>query len=87
MSTITEEGALNQKGFVLRPDEFEAIRSFLFEHTGISLSEAKQDLVSSRLAKRLRHFGLRTFGDYLSLFERKGSRRRITAIHQLHDDQ
>jgi chemotaxis protein methyltransferase CheR len=52
-------------GFALRDDEFEAIRNFLYEETGIALGNAKRDMANSRLAKRLRHFGLHSFGEYL----------------------
>jgi len=45
--------------------DFEAIRNFLYQETGIALGEAKRDMVTSRLARRLRHFGLNSLGEYL----------------------
>ena len=48
-------------------DEFERLREFIHRHTGISLSDHKRALVCSRLAKRLRHHGLRTYTDYYFL--------------------
>jgi chemotaxis protein methyltransferase CheR len=59
------EPASHGSGFTIRDEEFQAIRQFLYEETGISLGASKQDMVSSRLAKRLRHHGLRSFGEYL----------------------
>ncbi|WP_210397257.1 CheR family methyltransferase [Motiliproteus sediminis] len=52
---------------VITAAEFEQFRRFIFERAGITLSDAKQRLVTGRLAKRLRHFGISRYGDY---FER-----------------
>jgi chemotaxis protein methyltransferase CheR len=52
-------------GFFIREDEFQAIRAYLYDETGISLGDAKKDMVSSRLARRLRHHSLHSFGEYL----------------------
>ena len=56
--------------FVFTSADFERIRKLIYEHAGISLSVAKQDMVYSRLARRLRETGKRTFSDYLALLER-----------------
>jgi chemotaxis protein methyltransferase CheR len=47
--------------------DFERVRKMIYERAGISLSEAKQDMVYSRLARRLRARGLQRFSDYLDL--------------------
>ena len=49
--------------------EFNQIRALLFDKTGITLSDGKKPLVSGRLAKRLRHFGFKKFGDYYQQLE------------------
>ena len=49
--------------------DFERIRKLIYEHAGISLSHAKQDMVYSRLARRLRARRLEKFADYLILLE------------------
>lgn len=46
---------------------FERFRRFIYETAGINLAPHKRQLVSSRLQKRLRHFGLRSYDDYLEL--------------------
>ena len=56
--------------FVFTQADFEQVRKLIYEHAGISLSTAKQDMVYSRLARRLRDRNLRTFGDYLALLRR-----------------
>ncbi len=61
------EPAAHASGFAIRDHEFREIRQFLYDETGISLGDSKQDMVCSRLAKRLRHHGLRSFDEYLRL--------------------
>lgn len=56
--------------FVLRDAEFNRIRELVREHTGISLSEAKRQLVYGRLTRRLRTLRMQGFGDYIELLEK-----------------
>jgi len=51
--------------FHFTDQDFERIRKLLYEHSGISLSDAKRDLVYSRVARRLRENSLTTFREYL----------------------
>ncbi len=44
--------------------EFEGFRRFIYEHAGIAMPPQKRHLVAGRLLKRLRHFGLSTYGEY-----------------------
>lgn len=44
--------------------EFNAFRQLIYELAGISLSDAKKILLAGRLAKRLRHYRLASFGAY-----------------------
>ncbi|MDT3669313.1 MAG: CheR family methyltransferase [Aromatoleum sp.] len=50
--------------------DFERIRKLIHAHAGIVLSPAKQDMVYSRLARRLRACGDRTFAEYLHRLDR-----------------
>lgn len=45
--------------------DFERVRDLLYQHAGISLSDSKDQLVYSRLARRLRLLGIARFDDYL----------------------
>ena len=56
--------------FKLTDAEFNRIRELVREHTGISLSDAKRQLVYGRLARRLRALQLSDFGAYIKLLER-----------------
>jgi chemotaxis protein methyltransferase CheR len=53
--------------------EFAQFQHFISDATGINLTEAKRELVTSRLAKRLKHCGVATYGEYFRLLERGDS--------------
>lgn len=48
-------------------EDFQHVRKLIYEHAGIALSDNKEDMVYSRLVKRLRVNGLIQFKDYLHL--------------------
>lgn len=50
--------------------DFDRVCKLIYDHAGISLSASKQEMVYSRLARRLRATGLANFRDYLALLER-----------------
>ena len=56
--------------FVFTLQDFERIRKMLYDRVGISLSPAKQDMVYSRLARRLRATNIGSFAAYLAHLER-----------------
>ncbi len=64
-------------------EEFARFRRFIYEHAGISLSPQKRQLVAGRLHKRLRHYGMRRYGEYFRLVsEPEGqSERQILVDH------
>jgi chemotaxis protein methyltransferase CheR len=59
-----------RREFVFTLADFEQVRKLIYEHAGISLSSAKQDMVYGRLAKRLREKGMKTFSDYLAALKK-----------------
>lgn len=52
---------------VLHDQEFAQFRDLIYRIAGISMTAAKKPLVSSRLAKRVRHHNLSSYGDYFRL--------------------
>ena len=87
-STVARAGGVAQFGrdqgereFSFSSADFERVRKLIYQHAGISLSPVKQDMVYSRLARRLRATGLitmesagkNTFGEYLDLLEKGGA--------------
>jgi chemotaxis protein methyltransferase CheR len=53
--------------FEFNDQDFNSLRSLVHKHTGISLSDAKRELVYGRLSRRLRALGLDSFLDYRNL--------------------
>jgi chemotaxis protein methyltransferase CheR len=60
----------SEREFEFTLADFERIRVLIRARAGIALASAKQDMVYSRLARRLRALGLRRFDDYLQRLER-----------------
>ncbi|MBI1175078.1 MAG: chemotaxis protein CheR [Sideroxydans sp.] len=56
--------------FLFTAHDFQRVRDLIYSHAGISLSDSKQELVYSRLSRRLRATGIRSFAEYLQLLER-----------------
>ena len=50
--------------------DFQRISKLIYQYAGISLSPVKQDMVYSRLARRLRATGKNSFADYLDALEK-----------------
>jgi len=57
------------KEFEFTDKDFQRVRTLVLDHTGISLSEIKHDMVYSRLAKRVRSLRLNSFKEYLGLLD------------------
>ena len=69
MTNAAGRTSLVEGEFVFTAEDFRHIAQTLHAHAGIALSEGKAALVYSRLAKRLRVLGLRSFRDYCALIE------------------
>ena len=55
--------------FSFEASDFERVRSLIYAQAGISLHAGKQAMVYSRLSRRLRETGHRSFGSYLQWLE------------------
>ena len=58
--------------FAFASADFERLRTLVYQHAGISLSPGKQAMVYSRLSRRLRDTGHRSFSSYLLWLEQQG---------------
>ena len=65
----SQGGGLVDGEFLFTAEDFKTIAQILHSHAGIALAEGKAALVYSRLAKRLRALGLRSFRDYCALIQ------------------
>ena len=59
----------NGKLFSFTPRDFARVRALIYQKAGISLSESKQEMVYSRLARRLRAKNINSFDEYLNGLE------------------
>lgn len=57
------------KEFIFTDDNFNHIREIVTAHSGIVLSDAKRDMVYSRLVRRLRKLAIRDFDQYCLMLE------------------
>ena len=69
MNINIQSGDGRDREFVFTAQDFERVRKLIYDHAGISLNEFKQDMVYSRLTRRLRATGINSFSDYLALLE------------------
>lgn len=56
---------LSDQEFSFSAADFERVRKLIYQRAGISLHEGKRAMVYSRLSRRLRETGHRSFNDYL----------------------
>ncbi|MGZ3182250.1 MAG: CheR family methyltransferase [Telluria sp.] len=57
------------KEFNFTHGDFERVRALIYKRAGISLADSKQEMVYSRLARRLRATGISSFNQYLDDLE------------------
>jgi chemotaxis protein methyltransferase CheR len=62
-------GEGRDREFAFTEKDFKRVCQLIYEYAGISLKPSKQDMVYSRLARRLRANGISSFRDYLALLE------------------
>lgn len=60
------------KEFDFTHRDFDRIRALIYQRAGIALTQSKQEMVYSRLARRLRATGIGSFVQYLDMLERRG---------------
>jgi chemotaxis protein methyltransferase CheR len=67
---LSSSDVIRDREFEFTDSDFERVRQMIYARAGISLNKSKQDMVYSRLARRLRATGIRNFRDYLTLLEK-----------------
>ncbi|MDP3087349.1 MAG: CheR family methyltransferase [Methylotenera sp.] len=66
---MLKENNQNDREFDFTAVDFARVRKLIYQHAGISLSEAKSDMVYSRIGRRLRTVGYDSFKNYLDNLE------------------
>ena len=62
-----EQASIHEREFVFSDKDFEKIRKFVKEETGITLSDAKKNMVYGRLSRRLRALDIKSFNEYIDI--------------------
>lgn len=70
MSAVLEPGPLSSP--VLSEEAFQRVRALIHRHAGIALNPSKQQMVHSRLSRRLRALRLNSFDRYLDDLQQQG---------------
>jgi chemotaxis protein methyltransferase CheR len=73
INTAKEYRSDTAKEFEFTPRDFNRVRALIHQRAGIALADSKQEMVYSRLARRLRATGIRSFQAYLDALERRDS--------------
>ena len=66
-ASVMDDSDERSREFQFRDEDFNALRTLVRQLTGISLSEAKRELVYGRLSRRLRALRLQSFSAYRDL--------------------
>ena len=69
MTQARQNRSDSAKEFEFTARDFERVRGLIYKRAGIALAESKQEMVYSRLARRLRATGITSFGRYLDDLE------------------
>lgn len=70
MKTAAANKVETIKEFEFTSRDFERVRSLIYKRAGIALADSKQEMVYSRVARRLRATGLTSFAKYLDDLEK-----------------
>ena len=71
--TATVSTRESTREFAFEKADFKNVQQMLFKKAGINLSDAKEAMVYSRLARRIRASNLRSFSEYLALVNKSES--------------
>jgi len=69
MKSVKQNMLDTVKEFEFTTQDFDRVRSLIYQRAGIALAESKQEMVYSRLARRLRAAGIVSFATYLNNLE------------------
>jgi chemotaxis protein methyltransferase CheR len=72
-NTLSSSASDPSREYQFTDRDFERVRQLIYARAGISLNESKQNMVYSRLSRRLRATGLVSFGQYLDRLEHDAS--------------
>jgi chemotaxis protein methyltransferase CheR len=69
MAETEQQRKTSEREFEFTSKDFDRVRALIYRSAGISLASGKQEMVYSRLARRLRVVGMTSFSHYLDTLE------------------
>lgn len=69
---------MSEREFKFRRAEFNELRAIVYDRTGISLKENKEQMVYTRLARRIRALELKDFAQYLAFLKSRDGEAEVT---------
>jgi chemotaxis protein methyltransferase CheR len=73
MNAATDTGDATRRDFKFGPRDFKRVQELIYGHAGIAIANTKEEMVYSRLSRRLRATSLPTFDSYLRYLETPGN--------------
>lgn len=83
VQAMAEASVPDSREFRFDDEDFAFLRAMVKEQTGINLSEAKRELVYSRLSRRLRQMHLSGFGEYCALLQQGDAEELVRMVNAL----
>jgi chemotaxis protein methyltransferase CheR len=74
---------MNEREFQFTKYDFDRLRQLVNEHTGIKLSDHKQEMLYSRLSRRLRALHLSSFSSYYKLLQKDNGEELVHFINAI----
>jgi chemotaxis protein methyltransferase CheR len=74
---------MNEREFHFTKYDFDRLRQLVNEHTGIKLSDHKQEMLYSRLSRRLRALKLNSFSNYYKLLQEDNGEELVHFINAI----
>ena len=75
--------SIHEREFSFSDGDFERIRKFVKEETGITLSDAKKNMVYGRLSRRLRALNISNFKQYIDLVSSDGQEEKGNFVNAI----
>lgn len=83
MLSVINMDDVEEREFKFTDKDFAKIRSFVKQHTGITLSDAKKTMVYGRLSRRLRRLQVPSFKEYFEIVSNEDSDELINFINAI----
>ena len=74
---------MNDREFDFKDQDFNRVKTIVYNYAGIDLNESKKNLVYNRLSKRIRFLSMQTFSEYLDFVEAQGEAEFVHLINAI----